>query len=207
MMKPKSKNRRGRKNPVDPVPHPPPISGVTLLQRRHQRYVATANTVVNITYQNLLDSVLIASSATQGFQLFEAVRVVKVECWYASMSSAIGTVSVEFNGLIAGFVGDQKVHQDSSMATRPAHVVARPGKNTAAAFFQPSSGSSCFQLTAPSGTIVDVVLEFRGQFNFATPVAFALVGALTGGVYMRGLDGLPLATSLLQPPVSSAWIK
>ncbi len=192
---------------VDPVPHPPPLDNTTLRMRRTQRYVATANTVVNITYNNLLDSILFAATATQGNQVFESVRIVYVEMWHCPMSSAIATVSVEFNGLIAGFVGDQVLHNDSSMGTRPAHVKARPARKSMAASFQPSSASSAFQLTAPSGTVVDVCLEFRGQFNFATPVANALVGASPGAVYLRGLDGLPLATSLLQPPYASAWLK
>jgi hypothetical protein len=187
---------------------PPAIQDIALTHKRRMRYIADANTLDTITFQDILDTMLVAATATQGYQLFQAVRIVEVEAWHCPVGSSVSTLVVEFDGAIAGFVGNQKIHTDSSMGTRPAHLRVRPGAKTSAALWQPSSASTAFRIEAPAGTILDVVVELRGQFNAGVAVQAALVGATAGGVYLRGIDG-DLATGSNWTPAigNSAWIK
>ncbi len=158
-----------------------------------------------ISYQNLLDSILIAATATQGYQLFEVVRIVEVEVWHCPMASSVSTVIVEFDGQNTGLIGDSKIHQDTSMGIHPAHVRARPGKRSGASLFQATGASTAFRLVAPSGSVIDVTVEFRGEFNAAQTVSTALVGATAGAVYLRGLDGQAIASTVLPPANPATW--
>jgi hypothetical protein len=175
--------------------------------RRRFRFVANANFDGAISYTNLLDMFLFAATATQGYEIFEVVRIVEVEVWHCPMSSSVSSVLVEFDGENAGFVGDSRIYQDSSMGTQPAHVRARPAKNSAASMFQPQSATTAFRLTVPSGGVVDVLVELRSEFNRGVAVGSALVGATAGASYLRGLDGQPIATTVLVPQAPTAWCK
>jgi hypothetical protein len=184
---------------------PPPIADVAITYRRRLRFNASSAFDGTITYQNLLDSILVAATATQGYQLFEVVRIAEVEVWHCPMASSVSTVIVEFDGQNTGLIGDSKIHQDTSMGIHPAHVRARPGKMSQARLFQASGASTAFRLVAPSGSVVDVTVELRGEYNAATTVATALVGATAGAVYRRGLDGQAIASTVLPPAVPAAW--
>jgi hypothetical protein len=150
---------------------------------------------------------LLATTAVQGYALFESVRIREVEVWHCPMASTTSVVLVEFGGQNAGLVGDQQVHQDSSMGVQPAHVRARPARLSQAAQWQYESTTAAFRLLAPTGAVVDVELEGRGEFNSANAVSFALVGATPGALYLRGLDGQPVASSVLLPAVPTTWIR
>jgi hypothetical protein len=172
-----------------------------------RRFIAGSAFDSTITWTNLLDSILFASSAVQGYQAYECVRIREVEVWHCPVASSVSTVVVEFGGQNAGLIGDQQIHQDSSMGLSPAHVRARPSKNSQEAQWQFESGTAAFRLVAPSGSVIDVDLEYRGEYNAAYAVANALVAATTGAYYLRGLDGLPVASSVLLPAVPAAWVR
>lgn len=187
--------------------HPPPLPDIAETRTRRLRFIANAAFDGEISYANLLDSVLVAATATQGYQLYNTVRLIAVEMWHCPVASTVSTVSVIFDGQNTGLIGDLKIHSDSSMGLSPAHVRARPSPNCGAALMQATGASSAFRLTVPSGAVVDVTLEMRNEFNGTTAVGSALVGATAGAVYLRGLDGLPIATTVLVPAAPTAWCK
>lgn len=168
------------------------------------RFVAGAAFLGPITYQNLLDTILVATDATTVKDLFETVRVDSVEIWAVPAMGSTSTVSVEFNGLVAGSVGDQKIHSDTSMGVQPAHVIARPQAKSLASNFQTSSATNAFLLNVPAGAIIDVMLSFRSTFGSTTTAQNAAVGATAGFLYLRGLDGVAKATSQLLPVLYSS---
>jgi hypothetical protein len=149
-----------------------------------------------ITFQNLLDTVLLAVSATSGFDVFDAVRINSVEAWGIAVLGTPATVSVTFNGETVGAQGDQKLHTDTSMGVEPAHVKARPDPLTQAGQFQASSANTAFTISGPTGTVIDVSVTFRqpvqGQ---AQACQNALAGADTGAIFYRGLDGKSVSTT------------
>jgi len=198
------------------ITHPPqlPTYGITrdVRMRFQVGNTGTPGVGVNqdVTFQNLLDTVLVARTTTALSQLFAAVRLNSVEVWSPTQPTASGdqlllstTVSVIFDGLTLGAQGDQKIHSDTSMGIQPAHVRARPDPRTQAGQFQAPSGNSAFRLFAPYGAIVDVSMSLRqpvlGNAIAATNAGAALTA---GAVYFRGLDGL--AASATDIPVVGA---
>jgi hypothetical protein len=153
---------------------------------------------------------LVATTAIAGVQLFQAVRIRKVEMWAIPAQGGLPTsVSVEFSGVTAGIVGDQLIHTDTSMGVQPAHVSAVPSARSLASDYQVASSATAFQLTVTNAAsvVVDVHFTFRGQLGVAPgAVSQALVGATVGAQYLRGLDGLAIASTTLGPEYSAAAI-
>jgi len=162
------------------------------------RFTSTAAFNSQITYQNLLDTVLVAITAILGYDVFDAVRINSVELWSIAVQGTPVTAVLTFNGETVGAQGDLKLHTDTSMGVEPAHVKARPDPLTQAGQFQVSSGNVAFSLDIPSGTVIDVSMTLRqpiqGQANAAQN---ALVGATVGAFYYRGLDGKANAATTL----------
>lgn len=191
--------RRGMRSGSQPIPHPPPIRPSLTYRNRLRFTVGTALTQFIVTQTNILDTMLVATSAVAGFQLFKQFRIRAIEVWGPSPAAGTATtVSVSFPQAApsAGVVGDSIVFSDTSVSVEPAHVRATPGK-TLAGMWQTNTSASVCAITAPSGSVIDVELEFSSDFGTTTGgnanLTQALVGAATGNLYFRGLDGLALA--------------
>jgi hypothetical protein len=187
------------------VPHPPMIRGVELQHKVTLRMIALQTIAQDIQYRNLLDIMLVAISTTAGVDLFETVRINRVRIWGPpnNLASAPGTPSsirLEFSGTVAGATGDQQLYTDTSMGVEPAFIDARPSPKSLASNFQISAAITAFSINCPLGTVVDLGLVLRSQFgNTNAACSSALVAATAGSQYLRGMDGLPIATSLWRP--------
>jgi hypothetical protein len=177
------------------IAHPPQLNGYELRHSCALRFVSSSAFAGNITYQNLLDTILLATSATAVYDAFLAVKIRRIRLWAVPVIGNATTVTVIFSGATIGLVGDQQVHTDTSMGIQPASVSARPSRRSLASDFQLSSANTAFQVECPSGTVIDVELTFRGAYGVPVLAQNVAVGALTGGVYLRGLDGLAVATT------------
>jgi hypothetical protein len=182
------------------ISHPPQLPSYGITRDVRLRFAQTAAGTTNITFQNLLDTVLVANSATTAADLFEAVRVNSVELWAIAALGTPTTVTLAFDGTTVGAAGDQRQHTDTSMGIEPAHVRASPDRMTQAGQFQASGAAIAFILSAPAGAVIDVSLTLRQPVQ-GTVVASqnVLVGATPGAVYYRGLDGK--TTALTNLPV------
>lgn len=186
------------------IPHPPQIRSYGLTHNVRLRFVSNAAFGGNLTFQNLLDTILIGTSTTTLADLFYAVRVNSIELWTLPVIGGASTVNLTFTGATVGAVGDLKLHTDTSMGIEPAHVKARPDRLTQAGQFQPSSTDVAFTLNCPSGTVIDVSMTLRNPIegnNVASQNAG--VAAVAGTVYYRGLDGKAVATTTL--PIVGAF--
>ncbi len=181
------------------ISHPPQLNGPQIKHSVTLRFLVNSAVSQSITVGNLLDTMLFAATATQGYQIFQAVKIRRVRIWAAPVTGGATSVSLEYAGLTAGAVGDQMIHTDTSMGVQPAHVSARPSAKSTASTYQVSTAINMFYLTAPVGSVVDVEATFRNSFVSAVAVAQALVGATVGATYLRGLDGLPVASSKFTP--------
>jgi hypothetical protein len=181
------------------ISHPPQLRSYGLVKEARLRFVSNAAFAGTITFQNLLDMVLIGTSATTLADLFFAVRVNSVEMWSLPAVGGANTVVCIFSGAVVGASGDQKTHTDTSMGIEPAHVKARPDRLTQAGQFQPSSADAAFTLQIPTGTVIDVSVSLRNPVDGAAPIVSqnAGVGITTGVIYYRGLDGKAVATTSL----------
>lgn len=164
----------------------------------------------NVTFQNLLDSWLIAGTATVGYQLFDFVKVRRVivralpGAPQGSAADAGATVGIEFPGLVAGSNAGGKQASDSSLGTAfPAMVSLVPDKFCAAGLWQGSSATTAFVVRAVDatstvviGAIIDVELSFKnsGDVN-PLVIASAIAGATAGSIYFGGIDGARLAAT------------
>jgi len=183
------------------IPHPPLIGNYLIDHKTRLRFVVTNAFNGAITYQMLLDTILVAMTTTTLADLFHQVRIRKIEVWSIAAIGTPASCSVQFNnGNITGLFGDAKFHTDTSMGIEPAYVSAIPSPNSLPDLFQVSSGSTAFTLACTAGSVVDVLLTFK-QRNGAFIAASNVGVALTAGVlYFRGLDGIAAATSDLLPP-------
>jgi hypothetical protein len=166
------------------------------------RYVCkTAVGLQNITFQNLLDTVLFATSATAVYDVFVAVKVRRIRVWFctASNTTAPASITVIYAGITSGAIGDQRVHSDTTMGIEPAYLEARPTPKSLASNFQLSSTAVAFSLNVPAGAVIDVDLSFIGAFASSIAAAVVGAGATTGATYLRGLDGGNVASSSFPP--------
>ncbi len=192
----------------------PPQTQFEIHQTHKLRFTNTGtNPATSVTWYNLLDSILVAGTATNGYQLYDFVRVKEVEIWCAGGASSAPaiTIGLDFGGITAGNLGGGKSYEDTTVSTAmPAYIRARPDAKSQTAQFQPSGSAYAFHIRsvgAAAGTVVvDVTLEFRNS-PVVNPVAVAqaIAAATPGEIYFGGLDGLRSAgtawRSLMNPNV------
>jgi hypothetical protein len=197
-----SRRQRNVKASGGMIPHPPQINGYEVTHSKVLRFRTTSAQFIAVTYQNLLDTILMTTSATAPFDLFSQVRVRSVRVWAIAAQGVTNSASVIFDGGTAGSTGDRKVHTDTSMGVEPAYVNARPAPKSLASMFQVSSDAIAFQLDVPTQAVVDVALDFRSDVQGNNPVAAQNVSVLStvGVIAQRGLDGLAVASSQFVSP-------
>jgi hypothetical protein len=196
----KPQRKVGNRGRGQMIAHPPQLPSYGITRDVRMRFQAIAAATTTFTYQNLLDTVVVATGATTGADLFEAVRVNSVEIWAIAALGTPVTASIAFSGTVVGAQGDQKLHTDTSMGVEPAHVRARPDPLTQAGQFQASSADTAFELIVPPGAVIDLSLTLRQPIlGQVVATQNALVAATAGTVYYRGMDGK--TTSLTNYPV------
>jgi hypothetical protein len=187
------------------IPHPPPIQQYNVVHTAKLRFVTSAAFVGTITWQNLLDCLLIATSGTNVFDVFYAVKIKYIEIWNLPVVGGSSTVSITFDGTVLGVVGNQITHTDSSMGIEPAHLKVSPGKKTLASMFQLSQANAAFFLDIPTGTVIDAKLVYKSSTKGDVVAAMNVgAGLTTGALYWRGLDGVAVAATKFTAPAGIA---
>lgn len=178
--------------------HPPQINGYQIAHSQTLRYTVTAAVAQQtVTYQNILDSILLATTANIGFDVFDLVKIKSISIWGQAALGTPSSVSVAFFTA----TGDKMIHQDSSLGVKPAYVTAKPNVKSLASFWTASGGGAAFVLECPAGSIIDVQCAFRTSLSSPTQTQNNLNAVATvGEIYYRGLDGLNLASSNFQVP-------
>jgi len=188
------------------ISHPPSIQEYAIRHGTRLRFTCTAGASLLVTFQNLLDLILIATTTTQVADIFAQVKIRAVEVWGIAAVGTPSTVSVQFPSVVAGFVGDARLHTDTSMGVEPAHVRAVPAKGSQASLFQVSSANTAFVVSCPTGAVIDVELTFVQSSEQGAQIAQNVaVGATVGASYWRGLDGKTTALTSF-PTVSTSAI-
>jgi hypothetical protein len=185
------------------IPHPPMISSFNVVHGTTLRFVnvSSAASGLQISWQNLLDTILFSTTAVVGHDLFQLVKIRGIKVWGILSLGTEASITVGFlNDSVIGQVGDLKLHTDTSMGMEPAYVSCKPARLSQSAQFQPSSASTAFTLTCPVGSVVDVDLSFKNLPGAAVAAQNALVGATVGALYFRGLDGVAVSGSQFALP-------
>ncbi len=176
--------------------------------------------VLGVTFYNLLDTWIIAGTATNGYQLWDYVKIkrVTVRCGIqigggGATQVPSASCEVEFPGLVAGAQGSGLVKSSTSMSPFvPAIASLAPSPKSLAGMWQPSSNDTAFVIRAVDntgsaviGAIVDVELSFKNN-PLVSPqtIASALSGATAGQIYFGSLDGARLAATAAKTVFSLA---
>jgi hypothetical protein len=185
--------------------HPPPIKPQNS-HRQRMRFQCDQSGTLTVSFTDLLDCLLVATTTTQVFQQYDFVRVRCVEVWCASTTLGVPiTVGVQFNGGSSnGLVGDGRQISDTAMGSEPAHVRARPDPRSQAGQWNTNnSTSSAFTVVTPNNSIVDVTCDYMNVVSAPTLAQNVAVGATIGQFYYRGLDAIAFATTKY-PPITGA---
>jgi hypothetical protein len=183
-----------------------PPSFVPTLEVAHRfRFIVPvgADGTQSITRKNLLNLVLVATSATTTVRLIQAIRLKRVSVWSnpivgvgSSAESPLVTTSIEW----LGENSPSTLISDTSMGVRPARVRSRPPPSASNRWWSISGFSETdvlFVLTYPGSSVVDVEVDIRLVEQEAPTAGDTPVGATLGQVYGSCLDGI--TTSALRP--------
>jgi len=187
--------------------HPKPEPSYELTYRKKIRWiVSSALAQASYTYNNLIDMVGIAATATSGYNLFRMVRCHSVEIYdIGATQGAVSSCSVLWNESDGNQGGGGRLVSDMSFGVVPGHVKAYPPMDSPTRNFHVGFGpntTNCFQLTCSAGSVIDIDVEYRGSTNGqVNGENLALVGAVVGATFWRGLDGLAVATSKFTNPM------
>jgi len=179
--------------------HPPQLNNYQVVHSTTLRFTVKADALETpITFDNLLDCILVADTAIHGFQLFDTVKIKFMELWGMAALGSPSTVGLQF---FTTGTGDLDQHTDTSLGVKPAYVRAGPSSKSLASFWSGPGGVQAFLLTAPAGSIIDLHVVYRTSTSTPTAVTNPLVGAVPGEIYFRGLDALDITTTNFPPPV------
>lgn len=176
--------------------HPPQLRNHNIKWTTRLRFMLNANTPFQgITDTQILNTVIIAGTAVLGYQMFNAARVKFIELWaLPAVGGTPQTITCTFDGT----GGDSLVFTDTSMGIEPCHVRAKPRRDSLAALWFNTSSTQLFTVGGPANMILDLGIEFVNIFALPTAATNALIAAGPGSTYLRGLDGLAIA--------STSWI-
>lgn len=153
--------------------------------------------------------------STQATQYFDAVRLISVEIWAGliNVSAPVPTtVSVIFNGNVAGILGSDISFSDTCIgSTRVAHVKASPPKHSQSAQWQSGvtngpGNNLLFAIAIPDGAVIDITAEYSVPSQLRTnnnTVTLSGATAVLTGVYYLALDnnaGAGLSVGSALPP-------
>jgi hypothetical protein len=199
----KKNSGRPMGNRIERMEHPPQVNGYEISHSVRLRYTVTAAVVSQaITAGNILDAVLIATTTTVGYDLFDVFKIRFVEVWSQAALATPSTCTVVYPQTI----GDQSIHTDTSLGVKPAYVKAVPSDRSLASFWTATGGTNLFLVTCPAGSVLDLSCDFRTTNAAATAAVNALVAATVGELYYRGLDGVAIATTNFPPILGVARI-
>jgi hypothetical protein len=193
---PKSSKSLRRRARSTAVMHPPTFTATPLISQRF-RFVAVSNRNQFFYFGNLCYLLCRATSSTTILPFFSCIRVKSFEMW-ASAETGV-TKTVLFRGYAsqastAQLSNDEIVLTDTAVGTaQPAHVKWVPARNTALGNFH-GSGSTFYamSITAPVGTVLDIVIEGRPDLpNNGTVVAGAF--SLSAGSFYTAAPDLSLS--------------
>jgi len=200
-MRKKQRSRRSQKisREVGPRVQPPAFTPTVRTKSHKFRFVNAAGTGGSaINRRNLLNLLLVATSATSSVRIIEGIRLRLVEMWAnpTALGSAPNTLQIEW----IGENSPSTVISDTSMGVLPAHVRTTPPPSSSNRWWSMSGSletDQLFSLVLPANTIVDVTVDMRFVEQEAPTLGDIPVGATLGQLYGNYLDGS--TTAVLAP--------
>jgi hypothetical protein len=182
--------QRNRKT-VPTLSQKPPAFKASVASRHKFRFVAL-NGVTNesVTRADLLNLMVVATGGTSACRLLAGVRLLSISIWSPILATFDPqTVCVEWLGAYA----PSSLISDTSVGMSPARLRTHPPVRSSAEWWTllgQNESETLLNLTAPTGSIVDVSLDLVFIDNeSATSGTAPYTGLTTGQVYYGRLDG------------------
>jgi len=209
---PKSKNRKSfpgskrsgvRRNNIVRVSRPPQIKSIPILSHKF-RYAGFSNAGLSLSVSpnDVLGAMgTMATAANTVRSIFSSFRIIQVEIWgnfgNNSLINAESTISINWNAPSTVFPANVEVSDSSLSTAYTPYLRAKPPRGSQAAFWQDSSASTMFNVTASYGCIVDVTVLACMSDQQSTVVFTTASTATVGTEYWLALDGN--STNILLP--------
>jgi len=189
---------------VPRIAHPPAFTSTFIVKKKVRFQASAAGSADVVQIASIGDLWCVATTATSASQLAEFIRIKKIEMWGPMASDLVPvTVTCDWTGAAtAGLFGKSNRVSDTSVgSTEPAHILSRPPQGSQIAeWLNAANSNTAFQLTFPSGTVVDFTYELVVRDSGSTQaVGTAVVGATVGANYLRALDNRSPGTGVLIP--------
>jgi len=169
---------------------PPQLQTTSRIRKRLRFLALSAITNQSITGQTMAGACGgIAATTTDVVPWASTIRLRRVTIWPAVGTSAgVADVTWATDGTL--FVKDEfRLTSVPQGVTIDKSVTSVPPKGTLGQFWQAATNTSTiFTISAPSGSIVDIVIDFTLS-NEIAPTAITVVTATQGLVYYLHLDG------------------
>lgn len=202
-----SNKKRSNKVPKEAL-YPPQIT-IPLHTGHTYRFIASAAVSDrNLTFQELLDLMCMATAANVAYRFWQAVRIKSIEIWATSPTlDTPVTVKFQYTSAAVGLSGNSMIRSDTSMGyDRPAHIKCKPRDQLLGMWQNAAVNGVYGQISVPKGAVIDITLAASFVETAATPIAVtgAVAGATTGQVYLRALDntsGVPQLIPVVYPTI------
>jgi hypothetical protein len=173
-----------------------PIKSNIVVKHRY-RFSSSAAVNSTITADNVLGAIgtmgtVVNSTVTE---LAKSCRISQIEIWSPSVSGAVTTCSVDFTSAVVQSA-NLEFSDTSINVSCPAHVRARPPRQCLASMWQITSANVLFILTCPSGSIIDLDVEYILHDSTSVVNITGLATVVLGKIYYLALNG---STATLVP--------
>jgi len=166
-------------------------------QIHRYRFKATAAYSGSISSVELLGVPgMIAASATDLYPFTKSARIVRVEVWSPTATSST-PVDLVLTWAASDRTPNARVMDTSINVSQPAHISAKPPKDSLASFWFQDTDVELFTLICPAGSIVDLTMESILRNATSAAAVVTVTGATAGLTYYGYLDGD--STHLLEP--------
>ncbi len=186
-------NARRQRAPID---HIPPLRTGAIGQRAIRWSSAGALTNQSITFENLVQTVMVATTATSATSIFSSVKLRSVEIW--GTSNAVGTsatVSCKLDSTNA-LTGGISVSDTCLSPFEYAHIKLVPPSGSVQSFWidgASAATTTCFKISVPANAVIEIVLDYVLNWADTASTTRTVAGATAGVVYVPNLAATTLA--------------
>ena len=215
MFNTRSRRKKGRKSSATKVvvvpdgrtelsiPNPTGLNSSGVIESvMHLRFKCSTATTSSISWANILDTVIMATTSTQAADVFYSVRLHSLEVW---LPPSVGGVATSVDCGIAfdsPSQGDQKLWIVSAGPTG-GYMKCKPSNRSLDGWtWQDSSSVTAFTFNnCPVGATFRLNVTFRSRMGAGSAQLAAQAGSgmTVGTLYLRGLDGLAAASTKFYP--------
>jgi hypothetical protein len=176
--------------------NPPQLQSNIIVKHRY-RFRSTSATATSISDTNLIQvgGLMVTAANTTARAIMNTVKIHSVEVWAPPASQgAASTCAIEWAS--SQFSSQKEVTDTTVSVALPAYVKAFPPKGSPPSFWLLGSNSAIFKVTAPVGSVIDVLLSHVMLDTDVAGDSYTIASGGLGIVFYPPLDG---ATDLFVP--------